>query len=36
MQYFYIVVYIIVEDNLTMCKIELNPHQLIEWDAEKQ
>lgn len=26
MQYFYI-----VGDDLTMCKIGLNPHQLIEW-----
>lgn len=31
MQYFYIVVYTIVDDDLTMCKIGLNPHQLIEW-----
>ena len=31
MQYFYIVVYTIVGDDLTMCKIGLNPHQLIEW-----
>lgn len=31
MQYFYIVVYIIVGDDMTMCKIGLNPHQLIEW-----
>lgn len=31
MQYFYIVVYSIVGDDLTMCKIGLNPHQLIEW-----
>ena len=31
MQYFYIVVYTIVGDDLTMCKMGLNPHQLIEW-----
>ena len=31
MQYFYIVVYTIVGDDLTMCKIGLNSHQLIEW-----
>ena len=31
MQYFYIVVYTIVGDDLTLCKIGLNPHQLIEW-----
>ena len=31
MQYYYIVVYTIVGDNMTMCKIGLNPHQLIEW-----
>ena len=31
MQYFYIVVYTIVGDDMTMCKIGLNPHQLIEW-----
>lgn len=31
MQYFYIVVYTIVGDDLTMCKIGLNPQQLIEW-----
>lgn len=31
MQYFYIVVYTIVGDDLTMCKIGLNPHQIIEW-----
>ena len=31
MQYFYIVVYTIVGDDLTFCKIGLNPHQLIEW-----
>mgnify|MGYP003497239954 CR=1 FL=1 len=30
MQYFYIVVYTIVGDDMTMCKIGLNPHQLIE------
>lgn len=31
MQYFYIVVYTVVGDDLTMCKIGLNPHQIIEW-----
>lgn len=31
MQYFYIVVYTIVGDDLKMCKIGLNPHQLTEW-----
>lgn len=31
MQYFYIVVYTIIGDDLTMCKMGLNPHQLIEW-----
>lgn len=31
MQYFYIVVYTIVGDDMTMCKISLNPHQIIEW-----
>lgn len=32
MQYFYIVVYTIAGgDYMTMCKIGLNPHQLIEW-----
>ena len=31
MQYYYIVVYTIVDDDMTMCKIGLNPHQLIEW-----
>ena len=31
MQYFYTVVYTIVGDDMTMCKIGLNPHQLIEW-----
>ena len=31
MQYYYIVVYTIVGDDMTMCKIGLNPHQLIEW-----
>ena len=30
MQYFYIVVYTIVGDDMTMCKIGLNPHQIIE------
>lgn len=31
MQYFYIIVYTIVGDDMIMCKIGLNPHQLIEW-----
>lgn len=31
MQYFYIVVYTIVGDDMEMCKIGLNPHQMIEW-----
>lgn len=31
MQYFYIVVYTIVGDDLTMCKIGLNPQQLTTW-----
>ena len=31
MQYYYIVVYTIVGDDMTMCKIGLNPHQMIEW-----
>lgn len=31
MQYYYIVVYTIVGDDMAMCKIGLNPHQLIEW-----
>ena len=31
MQYYYIVVYTIVGDDMTMCKIGLNPHQIIEW-----
>lgn len=31
MQYYYIVVYTIVGDDMTMCKIGLNPCQLIEW-----
>lgn len=31
MQYYYIVVYTIVGDDLTMCKIGLNPHQMVEW-----
>ena len=31
MQYFYIVVYTIVGDDMTMCKIGLNLHQIIEW-----
>ena len=30
MQYFYIVVYTIVGDDLTLCKIGLNPQQLID------
>ena len=31
MQYFYIVVYTIVGDDMTMCKIGLNPKQLTKW-----
>lgn len=31
MQYFYIVVYTIVGDDLEMCKIGLNPYQMTEW-----
>lgn len=31
MQYFYIVVYTIVGDDLTMCKIGLNPQHLTKW-----
>lgn len=31
MQYYYIVVYTIVGDDLATCKIGLNPHQIIEW-----
>lgn len=31
MQYFYIVVYTIVGDDLTMCKVGLNPQQLTKW-----
>lgn len=31
MQYFYIVVYTIVGDDLTMCKVGLNPRQLTKW-----
>ena len=31
MQYFYIVVYTYVGDDITMCKIGLNLHQLIGW-----
>lgn len=31
MQYFYIVVYTIVGDDLTMCKIGLNPQKLTKW-----
>lgn len=31
MQYFYIVVYTIVGDDMTMCKIGLNPQQLTTW-----
>lgn len=30
MQYFYIVVYTIVGDDLTMCKVGLNPQQLTK------
>lgn len=35
MQYFYIVVYTIVGDDLTMCKVGLNPHQLIKWGRKE-
>ena len=35
MQYFYIVVYTIVGDDMTMCKIGLNPQQMIEWGRRK-
>lgn len=31
MQYYYIVVYTIVGDDMTMCKVGLNPHQLTEY-----
>lgn len=31
MQYYYIVVYTIVGDDMTMCKIGLNPDVIIEW-----
>ena len=31
MQYFYIVVYTIVGDDLTMCKVGLNPQQITKW-----
>lgn len=31
MQYYYIVVYWEVGDDMTMCKIGLNPYQLTEW-----
>ena len=31
MQYLYMVVYTIVGDDMTMCKIGVNPHRLIEW-----
>ena len=34
MQYFYIVVYTIVGDDLTMCKIGLNPRQLTKWGLQ--
>lgn len=35
MQYFYIVVYTIVGDDLTMCKIGLNPQQLTKWGRKE-
>ena len=35
MQYFYIVVYTIVGDDMTMCKIGLNPHQITEWGRKE-
>ena len=31
MQYYYIVVYTIVGDDVAICKVGLNPHQIIEW-----
>ena len=31
MQYYYIVVYTIVGGDIAICKIGLNPHQLIKW-----
>lgn len=31
MQYYYSVVYTTVGDDIAICKIGLNPHQLIEW-----
>lgn len=31
MQYYYIVMYTIVGDDMTICKIGLNPNQVIEW-----
>lgn len=35
MQYFYIVVYTIVGDDLTMCKVGLNPQQLTKWGRKE-
>lgn len=35
MQYFYIVVYTTVGNGITMCKIGLNPHQIIEWGRKE-
>ena len=35
MQYYYIVAYIIVGDDFTMCKVGLNPHQLIKWGRKE-
>lgn len=34
-QYFYIVAYTIVGDDLTLCKVGLNAHQLIQWAKEE-
>lgn len=31
MQYYYIIAYTIVGDDMEMCKIGLNPHQMIGW-----
>lgn len=35
MQYFYIVVYTIVGDDMVMCKIGLNPRQLIKYGRKE-
>lgn len=35
MQYYYIVVYTIVNDDVAICKVGLNPHQLIEWGRKE-